>query len=316
MHESRSHTALPSTVTQRPPPPATRIMAQLGKPVKGRTRDKKKKAGKSGDEEKVLQDKLRRMQEADYRKRLTMQVRTELKVRMALAPDCHHAAPHLQSMQARLAAEQKNSRVNSMRIQNQWRKIMRLAKVRACAAPRTCPRADAPTRQCSCQLLNVCVCTAATRWLRRSRRCAKRSRSCRKTTSEMSTGRMPSSRCWTVTCRRRKNSIRWRFAATYGILTSSFSCRCCRLAPPHVRRTLTVAAAGGRQDERLLALENEFERDLATLEDEFQSEKQQIKRQVRPIVCPADHSVLSGSRVRARAPLRDSIPVTERSSWT
>lgn len=57
------------------------FMTQLGKAFKGKAKDKAAKKGKAGGDEKVLQDKLKRMEEMDYRKRLAKQLRAELTVR-------------------------------------------------------------------------------------------------------------------------------------------------------------------------------------------------------------------------------------------
>ncbi|KAG5192465.1 flagellar associated protein [Tribonema minus] len=81
--------------------------AQLGKVVKGRSQVKKKD-GKSkdfGD----LQAKYNKMQELDAARLAAQAARMEL--------------------QRRMEAEERNSRTNRLKIQNQWRKIMRLAKV-------------------------------------------------------------------------------------------------------------------------------------------------------------------------------------------
>lgn len=102
-------------------------MAKLGKKHKGKTRDAKKGAGLS-EEERAMQDRMRRMEEANARKLLAAKLRKELKVRDAAAGAA--AARDDRPPQARLDAEQRNSKINRMRIQNQWRKIMRLAKVR------------------------------------------------------------------------------------------------------------------------------------------------------------------------------------------
>lgn len=81
--------------------------AQLGKVVKGRSQAKKKdgKTREYGD----LQAKYAKMQEIDAARVQAENARVELKRRMEL--------------------EERNSRTNRLKIQNQWRKIMRLAKV-------------------------------------------------------------------------------------------------------------------------------------------------------------------------------------------
>uniref|UniRef100_A0A7S1CIL1 Dynein regulatory complex subunit 2 n=1 Tax=Bicosoecida sp. CB-2014 TaxID=1486930 RepID=A0A7S1CIL1_9STRA len=82
-------------------------MAKLGKNVKGKSKKGKKDAGSA--EDKALQDKIKRMEENDYQKRLAAAKRKEL--------------------QERLELEQKYTAWNRLKIQNTWRKIMRLAKV-------------------------------------------------------------------------------------------------------------------------------------------------------------------------------------------
>lgn len=86
--------------------------AQLGKAVKGRskeTKEKKEKGVEQTEEEKQLQERIRRMELNDYQKKLAATANAQLKEWMA--------------------REQKNSRMNKLKIQNQWRKLMRLAKV-------------------------------------------------------------------------------------------------------------------------------------------------------------------------------------------
>jgi len=84
--------------------------AQLGKAVKGRSRDRRrvKDTGPS-DEERALQEKIRRMQEYDKIHKRALQERKRL--------------------QALMKTEMRNTHVNRLKIQNQWRKIMRLAKL-------------------------------------------------------------------------------------------------------------------------------------------------------------------------------------------
>lgn len=90
-------------------------MAQLGKQVKGSKKGKDgKKDGKDQgaaqtSAEKALEDRIRRLRINDYKKRLAQASKARL--------------------QKRLKQESENSRVNMIKIQNQWRKIMRLAKV-------------------------------------------------------------------------------------------------------------------------------------------------------------------------------------------
>ncbi|TYZ52751.1 hypothetical protein PybrP1_012817, partial [[Pythium] brassicae (nom. inval.)] len=90
--------------------------AQLGKAVKGRSKDgKSKKDGGSGrdptDEEKRLQDSIRRLEMHDYMKRLTVSKKALLR--------------------EFLDKEARISRTNTLKIQNHWRKILRLVKVEA-----------------------------------------------------------------------------------------------------------------------------------------------------------------------------------------
>lgn len=87
--------------------------AQLGKAVKGRSKDSKKDGGgrETTDEEKRLQDSIRRMEMNDYMKKLTISKKALLKEFMD--------------------KEEKISRMNKLKIQNHWRKIMRLVKVEA-----------------------------------------------------------------------------------------------------------------------------------------------------------------------------------------
>ncbi|GLE05591.1 hypothetical protein PINS_up014623 [Pythium insidiosum] len=86
--------------------------AQLGKAVKGRSKDGKgKKDSEITEEERRLQDSIRRMEMNDYMKKLTQSKKTLLKEFME--------------------KEEKISRMNKLKIQNHWRKIMRLVKVEA-----------------------------------------------------------------------------------------------------------------------------------------------------------------------------------------
>ncbi|OQS01995.1 hypothetical protein THRCLA_05598 [Thraustotheca clavata] len=88
--------------------------AQLGKPVKGSSKDKKvKKDGKGGatEEEKRLADSINRLEMNDYLKKLAVSKKQQLKEYME--------------------KEQKISKMNKLKIQNHWRKIMRLVKVEA-----------------------------------------------------------------------------------------------------------------------------------------------------------------------------------------
>jgi Sperm tail/Ubiquitin family len=81
--------------------------AQLGKVVKGRSQVKKKDA--KPREYADLQAKYAKMQEVDAARQQAQNAKQELRRRMEL--------------------EERNSRTNRLKIQNQWRKIMRLAKV-------------------------------------------------------------------------------------------------------------------------------------------------------------------------------------------
>lgn len=85
--------------------------AQLGKAVKGRSKDKKDGGREPTDEEKRLQDSIRRLEMNDYLKKLTAS-------KQALLREF-------------LAREDAISRMNKLKIQNHWRKIMRLVKVEA-----------------------------------------------------------------------------------------------------------------------------------------------------------------------------------------
>lgn len=83
--------------------------AQLGKAVKGRSKDGKSKKEEGTEEERRLQDSIRRMEMNDYMKKLTLSKKVLLKEFMN--------------------KEDKISRINKLKIQNHWRKIMRLVKV-------------------------------------------------------------------------------------------------------------------------------------------------------------------------------------------
>eukprot|EP00941_MAST-03F_sp_MAST-3F-sp1_P003751 g3751.t1 len=87
--------------------------AQLGKAVKGKSKRVEDEQGQSGptDAERRLQERVQRMKENDLRRQTALKRRNELKNRMLV--------------------EQKHSRMNLLKIQNQWRKIMRLAKVQS-----------------------------------------------------------------------------------------------------------------------------------------------------------------------------------------
>eukprot|EP00904_Undaria_pinnatifida_P001782 jgi/Undpi1/11604/HiC_scaffold_30.g13899.m1 len=82
--------------------------AQLGKVVKGRSQVKKKGAEKP-KEYAELQAKYAKMQEMDMARQQAIAAKAELR-------RC-------------IEQEEKNSKINRLKIQNQWRKIMRLAKV-------------------------------------------------------------------------------------------------------------------------------------------------------------------------------------------
>ncbi|CAN0492694.1 unnamed protein product, partial [Phaeothamnion confervicola] len=82
--------------------------AQLGKVVKGRSQVKKRSADRP-KEYADLQAKNARIQEMEVARTAAVTARRELRARMDV--------------------EARNSKVNRLKIQNQWRKIMRLAKV-------------------------------------------------------------------------------------------------------------------------------------------------------------------------------------------
>ena len=86
-------------------------MAQLGKSVKGKGKDKKPKGGKASQtaEERAVEERARRLKENEIRKKLA----EEAKVRMC----------------RKVEEERKLSEVNQVKITNQWRKIMRMVKV-------------------------------------------------------------------------------------------------------------------------------------------------------------------------------------------
>ena len=91
----------------------TIAMAKLGKNVKGKSKKLakgEKKAGAS-EAEKRLQMRLQKMKESDFRKKFWQKRRADLK--------------------ASMEREQKLSRMNLLKIQNQWRNVMRLAKVQS-----------------------------------------------------------------------------------------------------------------------------------------------------------------------------------------
>ncbi|KAF1787746.1 hypothetical protein GQ600_24485 [Phytophthora cactorum] len=94
--------------------PSQYLRLGLGKAVKGRSKDGKgKKDGgrETTEEERRLQESIRRMEMNDYLKRLTVSKKALL--------------------QEFMAKEEKISRMNKLKIQNHWRKIMRLVKVEA-----------------------------------------------------------------------------------------------------------------------------------------------------------------------------------------
>ena len=84
-----------------------------GKKVKGKSAKAKKAEKKSNasEAEKRLQMRVQKMKDSDFRKKLWHKRRAELK--------------------ASLAREQRHSKTNLLKIQNQWRKVMRLAKVQS-----------------------------------------------------------------------------------------------------------------------------------------------------------------------------------------
>ena len=79
-----------------------------GKSAKAKKADKKSNASEA---EKRLQMRVQKMKDSDFRKKLWHKRRTELK--------------------ASLEREQRHSKTNLLKIQNQWRKVMRLAKVQS-----------------------------------------------------------------------------------------------------------------------------------------------------------------------------------------
>merc|ERR1712216_734542 len=84
--------------------------AQLGKAVKGKSKEMLQ-AQKKIEEAKRLEEKIARLAEMDLKKKVAFKKQAELRARMEL--------------------EQKFTRMNLLKIQNQWRKIMRLAKVQS-----------------------------------------------------------------------------------------------------------------------------------------------------------------------------------------
>uniref|UniRef100_A0A7S2RYX4 Dynein regulatory complex subunit 2 n=1 Tax=Mucochytrium quahogii TaxID=96639 RepID=A0A7S2RYX4_9STRA len=84
-------------------------MALLGKDVKGKKGKKPKKENDVTEADKAAEEKKRRLKENDMRKKLALNARNQLI--------------------ADMKEELKNTQVNKLRIQNQWRKVMRLAKV-------------------------------------------------------------------------------------------------------------------------------------------------------------------------------------------
>lgn len=174
----------------------------LGKKVKGRSKEVKKKKEKTGvkqtDEERALQERIRRMHENDYLKRLAINAKNELKNRML--------------------QEQKNSKMNRLKIQNQWRKIMRLAKVE----------------------------------------------SLRKDIEILSQNHERDVD--------RKDAIIQMLDRDLEEAEEQFQ-MALRSHLQNVDRLIDL------QDARLLALENEFEQDLGTLEDEFNAEREEIIKQ-------------------------------------
>ncbi|CEG48042.1 uncharacterized protein PHALS_05519 [Plasmopara halstedii] len=85
--------------------------AQLGKAVKGRSKDGKKDGSgyELSEEERRLQESIRRMEVNDNLKRLVVSKKA--------------------SLQGLLATEERISRLNKLKIQDHWRKIMRLVKL-------------------------------------------------------------------------------------------------------------------------------------------------------------------------------------------
>lgn len=82
--------------------------AQLGKAVKGKSREMMQQQH-SRDKERKYRQRTQNMDEMDRRKKEAMKQKALLRARMEM--------------------EQKYTRMNLLKIQNQWRKIMRLAKV-------------------------------------------------------------------------------------------------------------------------------------------------------------------------------------------
>jgi len=186
--------------------------AQLGKAVKGRSRDKRrpKDAGPS-QEELLLQEKIRKMQEYDKVYKRAMLERKKLKAAMAV--------------------EERNSRVNRLKIQNQWRKIMRLAKLEQ---------------------------------LRKDIEILSQSH-------ERDVDR--------------KDAILQMLDRDLEEAEEQFQMA-------HRAHLQNVDKLIDLQDARLLALENEFEKELSTLEDDFQAERDAIVRQ-HALECAELHDIMS-----------------------
>ena len=158
-------------------------MAKIKKAMKGGS--KVAKGGKKGkgsetDQERLLRLEAERLAEEEARRA--------------------REAMRRQMIKDRLAQEDKYSRINRLKILNQWRKLMRLVKVPHPVAhlwrrPYTAPALRPPFPSPACRAAGTHAHRPRFAPRRcRSRICARRSRSSLKTTSARSTARMPSSR--------------------------------------------------------------------------------------------------------------------------
>jgi len=100
-----------------------------GKSAKAKKAEKKSNASEA---EKRLQMRVQKMKDSDFRKKLWHKRRAELKVRSLTLSTTTTTHTHTHThTQASLAREQRHSKTNLLKIQNQWRKVMRLAKVQS-----------------------------------------------------------------------------------------------------------------------------------------------------------------------------------------
>lgn len=187
-------------------------MAKIGKQYKGASKEKAGvKKGKLTDEEKRMQEEMQRLLEEERQRQLEEQRKHKLKERQA--------------------EEEKYSRVNRLKINNQWRKLMRLVKVEdlrkeieiiSQSHEREVDRKDAIIQVCAALSCAPDVPCAVI--VRANLTCFPR-----RAVPSSGARPHPARRCSTATWRSRRSSTRWRCART---CRSSTGCSSCTRSAP------------------------------------------------------------------------------------